>query len=304
MADLPNGVAKTLLCDEKIFTLSNFFAGEECDGLVKIAEAHGFKDSAPSGGGHGRTGKEDPRTSQFCVLNDEGYAHMLWEKVKEFLPPDLSHLSTSAYINNDKIADVVYVGDLFGNLWKFDISSSNTSQWDSAFTQGGNPSPIFVAFDANNNHQTITSRPLVSRNPGLVGTFNVYSGTGKYIETADKTDMSIQSFYMIKDAGTAISARSELLQQSILDEGPVTLADSSTIDYRVTSQNTMTDSHNGWYMDLIYNNNAEGERHISEPIIRNGKVVFTTLIPSDDPCDYGGTGWLMEFNAKDGVRIK
>ena len=47
MADLPNGIVKTFLCDEKIFTRDNFFADEECDGLVKIAEAHGFKDSAP-----------------------------------------------------------------------------------------------------------------------------------------------------------------------------------------------------------------------------------------------------------------
>ena len=31
--------------------------------------------SSISGGGHGRTGREDPRTSQFCVINDKDYAN-------------------------------------------------------------------------------------------------------------------------------------------------------------------------------------------------------------------------------------
>lgn len=97
-------ITKTLLCDEKIFTLDNYLTNEECDEFIKAAETRGFKDSSPSGGGHGRTGREDARTSQFCVLNNQSYADRLWTKVKDFLPPDLTHLSTTAYVNTDKIA--------------------------------------------------------------------------------------------------------------------------------------------------------------------------------------------------------
>jgi hypothetical protein len=77
---------------------------DECDQYIIAVETRGFKDSSPSGGGHGRTGREDPRTSQFCVLNNDESANSMWQKVKNFLPRDLTHLSASAYINNDKIA--------------------------------------------------------------------------------------------------------------------------------------------------------------------------------------------------------
>lgn len=89
---------KTLHWEEQIFTLDGLMTEKECDTLISRAEGRGFKDSAPSGGGHGRTGREDARTSQFTILDDDDTANILWEKVKSHLPPDVSHLSTSAYI--------------------------------------------------------------------------------------------------------------------------------------------------------------------------------------------------------------
>jgi type IV pilus assembly protein PilY1 len=66
----------------------------------------------------------------------------------------------------------------------------------------------------------------------------------------------------------------------------------------------------GWYMDLVNtqadgdgnatNTDNLGERQVSDPILRGGRILFTTLIPSDDPCDFGGTGWLMEMDADTG----
>jgi 2OG-Fe(II) oxygenase superfamily len=91
---------KTLQWDEQIFTLDGLVTIEECDELIQKAETRGFRDSAPSGGGHGRTGREDARTSQFCVIDDEEEADRLWQKVKSHLLPDVSHLTTSAYITD------------------------------------------------------------------------------------------------------------------------------------------------------------------------------------------------------------
>lgn len=98
MAD--NDTIKTLHWEEQIFTLDGLMTEKECGEWIQRAEEKGFKDSAPSGGGHGRTGREDPRTSQFCVIDDKDDANDLWEKVKSHLPPDVSHLSTSAYITD------------------------------------------------------------------------------------------------------------------------------------------------------------------------------------------------------------
>jgi type IV pilus assembly protein PilY1 len=51
------------------------------------------------------------------------------------------------------------------------------------------------------------------------------------------------------------------------------------------------------------NTNNYGERQVSNMIVRNGRLIFTTLVPSDDPCDFGGSGWLMEVDVNTGARL-
>ena len=42
---------------------------------------------------------------------------------------------------------------------------------------------------------------------------------------------------------------------------------------------------------------------VSDSVLRNGRIIFTTLIPDSDPCSAGGTSWLMEMNALTGGRL-
>jgi type IV pilus assembly protein PilY1 len=42
--------------------------------------------------------------------------------------------------NGDRVIDVIYAGDYYGNLWKFDVSSSDPANWAVAFDAGG-PAP-------------------------------------------------------------------------------------------------------------------------------------------------------------------
>lgn len=198
-------------------------------------------------------------------------------------------------INGDYIADIVYVGDIFGNLWKIDISSSNPNNWDFSFKQGTANAPLFVAINAQNEHQPITIRPTVSRVSFSSSTFQIYIGTGRYLTFSDRTDTSIQSVYALRDDNTSpISSRSDLVEQTIFLQANNT---------RSVSNNQLANNSRGWYMDLIVNGVAEGERIISDMIFINGKLIFATTIPSDDPCEYGGTGWLMEVNALTGSRL-
>ncbi|MDZ7748181.1 MAG: hypothetical protein U5K43_04480 [Halofilum sp. (in: g-proteobacteria)] len=46
-----------------------------------------------------------------------------------------------------------------------------------------------------------------------------------------------------------------------------------------------------------------GERAITDPLLRNERIIFTTLIPSQSPCDFGGDGWLMELDTEDGGHL-
>lgn len=220
--------------------------------------------------------------------------------------------------DGDYIADTIYAGDLFGNLWKFDVSSADKANWGVAFESTDGPEPLFVAKDSDGNALPITSRPSVGSHPDpsiAPDDVIVYFGTGKYLESGDNnpSGQNTQGFFAIWDDGTQVSGRSDLLQQSIIGE-----ASNDDFDFRLTTDNEIRweevvsgastlPAYRGWFMDLI-NTGVEtpdnaGERVVFAPIIRNDRIIFTTLIPSLDQCAAGGSGWLMEVSAISGARL-
>lgn len=212
--------------------------------------------------------------------------------------------------NGDFVTDSVYAGDLYGNLWKFDLSGTNTNQWDVAYKSGNTPVPAFVARDPSGDRQPITTAPVVRAHP-YEGQ-QVFFGTGKYLETLDVVDTQVQSFYSIwvkpDNQHETDIGRDDLLQQEIL----LTVTDQFD-DYqaRVTSNNPIywhdqdglpsdNTTHLGWFIDL----DAEtGERVHQDPFVRNDRVIFTTVTPSSDPCAAGGASWIYELQSASGARL-
>lgn len=203
----------------------------------------------------------------------------------------------------DKVVDRIYAGDLYGNLWRFEVSNASTVNWGVAFA--GNP--LFAAADSGGTAQPITAKPQVGGHTG--GGVMVYFGTGKYFETTDNivgNSPQVQTYYGIRDNYAAgltsqpISGRTNLVAQTIDAEGT-----HSGYDVRVTSTNSVDYTTKvGWYMELESpTNGAEGERVVSPSLLRSDRLIFTTIIPSDDPCATGGTTWLMEVDAQSGARL-
>ena len=204
--------------------------------------------------------------------------------------------------NNDRVVDALYGGDLQGNLWKLDVSSTDNTQWGFTFSSSGSPAPLFTAKDASGNVQPITDRPQVGLNSS--GQEMVFFGTGTYFLTGDNTVATTpptMSFYgIVDDKGNTSSdqvLRSNLLQQSIVTETTV-----SGTSFRVTTAYKMASGNQGWYVDLNYPT-AQGERVVSDAVLDNGRVIFTTLIPQGNACQFGGISWLMELNFDDGGQL-
>lgn len=199
----------------------------------------------------------------------------------------------AADTDGDNNINYVYAGDLQGNLWKFNVQGGIGS-WDVALKQGNTNLPLFVATDALGNPQPITTSPEVARAPN--GQRIILFGTGKYLEASDllAANFSPQSFYGIYDNDNGQVARNQLLQQTVVAE-----TTSSGFNVRVTSNNGPIGTYRGWYIDLP----TSGERQVSNAVLRNGRIIFVSIIPSTIACGDGGTSWLMELNATDGSRL-
>ena len=175
--------------------------------------------------------------------------------------------------DGNNTADVVYAGDLQGNMWKFDISSASPGAWG-------------VSYKLFSAGQPITETPSVSKNPD--GGLMVYFGTGQYLETADITTATSNAFYGIWDNFGTTVPLSGLVQQTVTG----TVAASGTT-YRQVSQNTVnykaTPLPQGWYINLP----TSGERSVNDSRVRAGHVIFTTTIPSTAACTFGGSSTTM-----------
>jgi type IV pilus assembly protein PilY1 len=219
-----------------------------------------------------------------------------------------------ADVNADGLVDFVYAGDLRGNLWKFDLRSSNSANWALATSRV----ILFSARDGSNNAQPITSSPEGTLHPSGQG-FMIMFGTGKYLEPSDPlSPYSTQSFYGIWDKNdaatvsgqTTVTNRNQLLQQTITNVAV------GANTFRVVSNNlpdwsqdttppAANDSptrHMGWYMDFP-NSDTTGERNVFRPLLMSGRLLYTTLVPSTSTCLFGGTSFLMIVDPATGGRI-
>lgn len=203
-------------------------------------------------------------------------------------------LSSAVAVNMNGLlgypVDVVYAGDLQGNLWAFDVDSPNPSQWTVRL--------LFKATDASGTPQPITTPPVVSLNPDFAAQpgVMVYFGTGQLLQQSDLATTQTQSFYGVLDQGTQNNLRRSNLEQQQVLTYTGTQAGLPVTTRSIIASNVDWTTQDGWFFDLP----NPGERVISDPRLDNGGVVFTTYQPSTNACSAGGTSFLMDVNYANG----
>lgn len=207
----------------------------------------------------------------------------------------------SLLTDGEGVVTAAYAGDLFGNMWKFSLGNN----WGVPYKSKGINVPLFKAQDAGGNVQPITAAPTLGINAQMDGSIMVYFGTGSYISSTDNGAGSVvNSFYAIADTGERVTLtdsdsdgtldrNSQLMQKTIVENG-----DTRTVTNNASTTWWSGDSQKrGWYMDLTPDGSVTGERMISKPLLQYDRLIFPTLITSDDPCSYGASGWRMELVA-------
>ncbi|MDE1168126.1 MAG: PilC/PilY family type IV pilus protein [Pseudomonas sp.] len=202
--------------------------------------------------------------------------------------------SVKLKVDGNNIVQAAYAGDLKGRVWKFDLSSSSTSAWTTAFSG----KPLFTA--PGTTTQPITAQPLLVTN-STSGKM-VYIGTGKFNETADRTTTDAQGFYAIWDAdgGTGNYTVANLQAQSVTG-----LITSGTTQYLNTTENTVDyTTKKGWYLPIVYGTTLTGQRVIYQAIYSNGRIIFTTAgVTAADVCSTQGSGATFILDALSGSKL-
>jgi type IV pilus assembly protein PilY1 len=282
-------------------------------GQIKIARLNNGQWAAIFGNGYKRSNPEaNPNAKAFLYIVDLATGDLI--KRISTNTSGVNGLSEVSVLdtNNDHTVDSVYAGDLQGNMWKFDLSSSNTTDWGIANNTAGDTQPLFSAtYSLPNGSSTIdvpqpiTVPPTISTHPN--GGYMLLFGTGKYFDSEDSkvlTGDPIHSFYGIRDdLSKATVQRSDLVSQEILYESN----NFSTGTFRSTSNHTVNlASQKGWFMNLAPPKIAgqalqrTGEKVNLQALLYKNKVIFFTLTPESTPCDFGGSSWTMILNAIDG----
>ena len=239
-------------------------------------------------------------------------------------------LSTPVPVDADSngTVDIVYAGDLLGNLWKFDLSGTTTGSWGVAY--GGHP--LFTTQSNEGTTQPIVSRPAVmkhcdARRKGRIIVF----GTGRYLAFDDTANTDTQSIYGIWDwadewvdpsekhfgtlevanpvtAPRTLSSNNKvtLLKQWVTQE-PGNLIKSTANDINwvdpATGQGTGQPSssgalpHVGWYMDLP----LTGERVVTKTQLLDGNALVVSIVPKNSPCTAGGGSAIYTLDACSGA---
>jgi len=197
-------------------------------------------------------------------------------------------------VDQNGTTDFVYAGDLFGHMWKFDLSSSNPSNWAVAYTTGAAPAPLFTATTSTGVPQPIIAASNLGPSPGNSNALLVYFVTGRLFATGDPSNTTTQSVYAIQDQGSPITAtlRSTLVQQSVIAATDGSGNENIKTPY-ATVDLTVSD---GWFIDLP---NA-GERALSTPQLVGGMLMFSTVIPQLQPCNGGCGGFIYAVNQFNG----
>ena len=180
---------------------------------------------------------------------------------------------------------LLYAGDLQGNVWKLNFGSVGSSSWTaaglSAFKSGTTPQPLFVATDASGAGQPITAEPKVINGPNR--SHIVTFGTGRFLELSDlSTPYQVQSYYAVYDNGQDKVPSRAYLKQATASSNVI---DASPFTWGMPSSADATGVRAGWYFN--YPGASNGERQISGIAVLGGYTVFGTVEPAANGCSDG-----------------
>lgn len=167
----------------------------------------------------------------------------------------------------DGDVDLVYAGDLEGNLWRFDFSDAGAS--GNAYVSFDGDPLISVSDPNTAKPLPITTPPLVSLNPD--GGLLVYFATGMNTQSAD----DVNGMFGVEDKDGPLGSNPALLVHSV--ENQLYRSDDAhnrDQAVRTVAASIQAESKVGWKLAL-----PPGERILNDAALSNQRIIFTSVNP-------------------------
>lgn len=207
-------------------------------------------------------------------------------------PLNLAHADAYVPDHKDFTADAIYGGDLQGNLWRLDLTST-----DSAYAA---PTKMATLQRPTGTPQTITTRPLIEVDP-ITSKRYLLVGTGRLLADSDTASTNIQSIYAIYDGTDAYGE----FQNASHHHSALTRGDLVENTSMLSGIGSAPSTDAGWYFDLSASATSPhiAERVNVDPVAYGGIAVFGVNLPSGSICSPTGTGYILGFNIATGKSV-
>jgi type IV pilus assembly protein PilY1 len=259
------------------YTFGNPLITKRKDGTWVVVFASGYSGNASDGNG------------TLYVINAS--TGQLLEKISTGAQGDLAKINV--WINNpeDNTAERFYGGDTQGNLWRFTLATASPVAAGTA-----------LKLAALGNTQPITTKPDLTVVPYGASQLPVVAfGTGRFLSTADRSMLDIQSVYAIKDDLSttglgSVRTNGVLVQQTLSN----ITGTSGQLLRTITNYPVDWTNKYGWYVDLSADTTSPGERIFVDVQFQLGALTVASNEPSDNACTIGGYSWLYNFDFRTG----
>lgn len=172
-------------------------------------------------------------------------------------------------LNDDDLVDHLYVGDMGGQVFRFDVDNDNQT------IRGGRIAKLQTSSDPVDNRRFYNSPDVaLIKDFGTGATFvTIAIGSGYRAHPLDAT--ITEHMYVLRDKGVLKGEFVKDIRLSDLVQQNFTDSDGDGI-YDVTEElsDPNSDKH-GWYYDFI----TEGEKVLADSLTFNNALLFTTYTP-------------------------
>jgi len=202
--------------------------------------------------------------------------------------------------STDPLITNVYGGDNLGQMWRWDFSGDKVKR---------------ILMGNAGASQPITTRPDVAMCAVGTGAEQgsgteriVVFGTGRILDYVDIKDTELQSMYVLKDSGQAVSASDwrkdgAYAQRTLIETRPATANDplNRSDEFIIEGDEVDLGRQKGWFVDF---DKHEGERVTLNPKIVSGTLSIITNVPQTaTACNVGGSSYAYQINVCTGRQV-